>query len=318
MLQDISPSRLDNSFKNLNITDIDQVMIFDNEGKLLCRAKDGVLEFIMCSDLFDAGLYTKEQIPALQSGSITGNHPGNDEISGINSLKAFIYLFSIDEKKYFLLLNTPADIQNRFTKKGYDFHTIREIRDLSEGRELFAAFTSFHLWKWYSDNRFCGKCGEGLKPDEKERALRCEKCGNIIYPRINPAVIVGIINKDRLLITRYARGYAHNALVAGFTEIGETLEQTVMREAMEETGLKVKNIRYYKSQPWGMAMDILAGFFCDVDGSDTIHMDKEELKTAEWVKRDEIVPQPGNISLTNEMIKLFMSGNEPPYHPLSS
>ena len=71
-----------------------------------------------------------------------------------------------------------------------------------------------------------------------------------MYPRINPAVIVGVIKGDSILVTRYRAGYKHNALVAGFTEIGETLEQTVEREVMEETGVKVKNIRYYKSQPY--------------------------------------------------------------------
>ena len=92
--------------------------------------------------------------------------------------------------------------------------------------------------------------------------------------------------------TKYKTGFAHNALVAGFTEIGETMEETVKREVMEETGLKVKNIRYYKSQPWGIASDILLGYYCDVDGDDTITMDESELKYAEWVKREDIVLQP--------------------------
>ena len=77
---------------------------------------------------------------------------------------------------------------------------------------------------------------------------------------------------------------------------------------MEETGLKVKNIRYYKSQPWGIAGDILIGYFCDVDGDDTISMDESELKYAEWVYRDDIVLQPYDYSLTNEMMKMFKDG----------
>ncbi|HAZ90794.1 MAG TPA: NAD(+) diphosphatase, partial [Eubacterium sp.] len=111
-----------------------------------------------------------------------------------------------------------------------------------------------------------------------------------------------------LLLTRYRTGYAHNALVAGFTEIGETLEETVAREVMEETGLKVKNIRYYKSQPWGMAQDILVGYYCEVDGDTTIKVDESELKSALWVKREDIELQPNNLSLTNEMMKRFKEG----------
>jgi NAD+ diphosphatase len=119
---------------------------------------------------------------------------------------------------------------------------------------------------------------------------------------------VGVIKGDSLLITRYRNGYSHNALVAGFTEIGETLEQTVEREVMEETGIRVRNIRYYKSQPWGMAQDILTGFFCEAVGDDDIRMDENELRYAQWVRRDDIVPQPNNLSLTNEMMMMFKEG----------
>ena len=141
-----------------------------------------------------------------------------------------------------------------------------------------------------------------------ERALVCPNCGHTRYPRINPAVIVGVRNGDKLLLTKYRTGFASNALVAGFVEIGETLEQTVAREAMEETGLKVKNIRYYKSQPWGTAQDLLAGFYCEADGDTDIKMDNTELKYAEWVRREDIVLQPLDRSLTNEMMKMFKDG----------
>ncbi len=101
---------------------------------------------------------------------------------------------------------------------------------------------------------------------------------------------------------------SYNARVAGFNEICETLEQTVEREVMEEVGLKVKNITYYKSQPWGVADDILAGFYCEVDGSIDIHRDEEELSVAEWKTRKEVELQPDDLSLTNEMMKMFKEG----------
>ena len=178
----------------------------------------------------------------------------------------------------------------------------------SSDEDILIAFTAYHLWRWYADNRFCGRCGRPLSFKHNERALICPKCGNVVYPRINPAVIVGVTNGDKLLITRYKIGFAHNALVAGFTEIGETLEQTVAREVMEETGIRVKNIRYYKSQPWGMAQDVLTGFYCDVDGDTEIKMDDVELKFAEWIKREDIELQPNDLSLTNEMMKMFKEG----------
>ena len=141
--------------------------------------------------------------------------------------------------------------------------------------------------------------------------MRCPVCGKVEYPRINPACIIGVTDGDRLLIIRYRVGYGGGALVAGFTEIGETLEETVAREVMEEVGLKVKNIRYYKSQPWGIAADILTGFFCDLDGDDAIRIDENELKFAEWVRREDIEPQKLDYSLTGEMMQLFKAGGEP-------
>ena len=186
---------------------------------------------------------------------------------------------------------------------------MREL-GLSSNTGIFAAYSAFHLYKWYRANRFSGCCGEKTEPDTVERALVCPSCGSKIYPRINPAVIVGVKNGDRILLTKYKSGFAHNALVAGFVEFGETLEQTVRREVMEEAGIHVKNIRYYKSQPWGIALDLLAGFYCEVDGDDTIRMDRSELKYAEWVTREDIILQPSDHSLTNEMMKRFKDGKE--------
>ena len=217
--------------------------------------------------------------------------------------KESIYLFSVDKEKYFL---------GERDTKGYELFSMRELMalDLAENREIFIAFCAYHLYRWYQASQYCGCCGKKMEHSKKERAMICPECSNTVYPRINPAVIVGVKNGDQLLLTRYRNGYSHNALVAGFTEFGETLEETVAREVKEETGLSVKNIRYYKSQPWGIALDILAGFYCEVDGDDTIRMDENELRYASWVKREDIVLQPKKYSLTNEMMERFKDGLE--------
>ena len=272
MIQDIDPSRLNNAFALRIPQAKDTILVFDDDGRLLVRTDDGRIRFTTGSD-----------VPA----------------------KDAIYLFSVDEDRYFCI---PEPETNAFP--GFEFRTVRELRDTGGGKELFAAFTAYHLWRWYADNHRCGRCGGRNECHPSERALRCVKCGHVIYPRINPAVILGVIRGDSLLITRYRKGYAHNALVAGFTEIGETLEQTVQREVMEETGVSVHNIRYYKSQPWGIAQDLLVGFYCDADEGSVIRMDPDELKFAEWVKREDIVLQPNNLSLTNEMMRIFRDGKE--------
>ena len=267
MIQDIYPSKLNNEFNNCKMTADDICLFYDKDGRLLIKEENGEVTFTHGSDAHG---------------------------------RQGIFLFSADDTRFFLAID-----ESGLQKDGYTYKTIREIRDLCSGKEVFAAFTAYHLWRWYADNRYCGRCSEKLIHSDKERALTCSKCGNTIYPRINPAVIVGVTKGDCLLITRYNRGFAHNALVAGFTEIGETLEETVAREVMEETGVKVTNIRYYKSQPWGMAQDILVGYFCDAADDGEIHMDKNELKYAEWVKREDIILQPNNLSLTNEMMSIF-------------
>ncbi|MBK5261716.1 MAG: NAD(+) diphosphatase, partial [Peptostreptococcaceae bacterium] len=153
---------------------------------------------------------------------------------------------------------------------------------------------------------FCSRCGEPTKPSEKERMLYCEKCGMTVYPTISPCVIVGVYDGDRLLMTKYAnREYRNYALIAGFSEIGESLEQTVRREVMEEVGLRVKNILYYKSQPWPFTDTLLAGFFAELDGDDTIKLDEEELAIGVWMPREDIPEPENNISLTGEMIEVF-------------
>ncbi|SCW27417.1 NAD+ diphosphatase [Eubacterium ruminantium] len=280
MIQDIYPSRLYNEFHKYEISDNDYLLMFNEEGKILLGKKENEVIFPCKADMCHIN-----------------DHNSTESNSDKESV---VYLFSLDDKRFFL---ATSDIE--IAKKNYSYYTMREVRDVFSGKEVFAVFTAFHLWKWYRDNIYCGKCKGKLVFHDKERALACPDCGNVIYPRINPAVIVGVIKDDSLLITKYRRGYAHSALVAGFTEIGETLEETVIREVMEETGVKIKNIRYYKSQPWGMAQDILVGFYCEAEEDSVIHMDENELKYAEWVKREDIILQPNNLSLTNEMMRMF-------------
>ena len=216
------------------------------------------------------------------------------------------FLFSLDQREDYFLLDEASALPSA---EGGAWFSLRALRGTSRiARErMFALFTAQHLARWYRDNRFCGRCGRPTFHDPRERAVRCS-CGHLVYPRIVPAVIVGVLSRGRLLVTKYRRNFAPFALIAGFTEIGETLEETVAREVMEEAGLKVRNIRYYKSQPWGIVDDLLTGFWCEADGDDTIRMDPEELSLAEWRLPEEIELQPDDYSLTNEMLKLFKDG----------
>ena len=270
MIQDIAPEHLDNAYHPALPLPADLLLCF-HDGKAAVRYENGRLIF-----------------------------PTAAEAPGIKSL----YLFSVAGRSYFLIPEEGPSLP------GYESRSLSELRGLklTGNLDLLVVYTAFHLWTWYGASRFCGSCGTRTFPADDERAMVCPACGKRIYPRINPAVIVGVINGDRLLITKYKTGFAHHALIAGFTEIGETAEQTVEREVMEEVGLRVRNIRYYKSQPWGIASDLLMGFFCEVDGDTAIHRDEHELGYAEWVQRDQIILQPSDYSLNNEMMKQFRDG----------
>ena len=142
--------------------------------------------------------------------------------------------------------------------------------------------------------------------------LKCPSCGQMEYPKISPAVIVGVTDGDRLLLTKYAgRTYKKYALVAGFAEIGESIEDTVRREVREEVGLELGDLHYYKSQPWSFSDTLLLGFFAELKGSDEICLQEDELSAGEWFSRENIVPDDDTSSLTNEMIRIFREGKLP-------
>ena len=279
MLQDLDFGRLENEFQNIAATSEDRILCFHDGQILLCRSPEDTLT-----------LPTLGRMACWQA-------PGEPR-----------YLFRMQGENYFLWTEAaPASPDD-----GFGYEPVRSLRQLKSKDICYAIMTGWHLYNWYRNNRLCGGCGTPTVHDSRERMLRCPNCGNMIFPRINPAVIVAVTDGDRILLSKYAgRSYAHYALLAGFTEIGETPEQTVHREVMEEVGLRVKNLRYYKSQPWGVDGTLLMGFFCDLDGSDTIAIDERELSLADWYPRDNIPAKDDGISLTREMIRVFEEGREP-------
>lgn len=214
------------------------------------------------------------------------------------------YAFTLGDESYFLAQWDDAPLP-----AGYGFVSSKDYRNYGPKEAVFAAAVSESLHRWYGANRFCGRCGRPMQDSDTERARVCPDCGLTVYPKICPAVIVAVTDGDRLLLTKYqGRAFKRYALVAGFAEIGEPIEDTVRREVFEETGLRVKNLRYYKSQPWVFTDSLLFGFWCELDGSDAITLQKSELSEAGWYRRDEIPGDYSSISLTGEMIEEFRQG----------
>ncbi|MDO4166721.1 MAG: NAD(+) diphosphatase [Eubacteriales bacterium] len=217
------------------------------------------------------------------------------------AIPQMIYLFSVDEQKYFLSNLNEIELPDG----GY--YNLFAVRSMQPKEHVMAVSTAWHLYVWYRDHQFCGRCGARLQHDTGMRMLACPSCGNQVFPQIAPAVIVGVTHGKKILMTKYAgREYKRYALIAGFTEIGETPEQTVRREVMEEVGLQVHNIRYYGSQPWGFDSNLLLGYYCDLqEGDEQITLDQEELSLAEWVDYRHVPEDREGLSLTAEMMVHF-------------
>lgn len=279
MIQDIQPNIYRNEYKPVPPRPDSYVLICKDD-KVFLRERGGSITFPTFSELENE----------------------NEHI-----YKHYTYLFSIDEDTFYLVNEAVYS-----GLSGYHMENPQIFRTAKPQHMAFAGITGYQLAKWYESRRFCGRCGKPMKHDEAERMMRCEACGQMEYPKICPAVIIGVTDGNRILMSKYAgREYKKYALLAGFTEIGETVEDTVRREVMEEVGLKVKNIRFYKSQPWSFTDTLLMGFYCDLDGDDKITLDENELALAEWFEREEIPVQERNISLTNEMILYFKNGGKP-------
>ena len=197
----------------------------------------------------------------------------------------------------------------------YEFVPVAQLRNYQPKHRVFAGMVGYEYHVWYDTHHFCGRCGSKMQHGIVERMLQCPECGCMEFSRLFPAVIIGIVDRkrDKVLVSRYAgRQYKSYALIAGFCEMGETVEQTVHREVMEEVGLNVTNLRYYKSQPWPPSSSLLFGFFCDLDGESSITLDDHELEEAEWLSREDL-PDDEDYSLTREMMGVLRKGEETKY-----
>ncbi|UKK51912.1 NAD(+) diphosphatase [Prevotella sp. E13-17] len=155
---------------------------------------------------------------------------------------------------------------------------------------------------WDKNTKFCGVCG-GHMHFHTDISKRCEMCGKEIWPQLSPAVIVLIHrDADTVLLAR-GRSFRRDfyGLIAGFVETGETLEEAVQREVMEETGLSIKNLRYFGSQPWPYPCGIMVGFHADYAGGE-LHLQREEISKAAWFHRDNLPNLPEKLSIARRLI----------------
>ncbi|MBC8177730.1 MAG: NAD(+) diphosphatase [Desulfobacteraceae bacterium] len=243
--------------------------------KLLVLVKDGTASLINARDLGELGL---KPIRQHFLGTLDGRHCYSAELA-----------------------------ENTKAPDGMTFHGLRELWALLEEDLLTIAGLARQIIHWDRTNQFCSRCGGHMEPETERRAKTCPLCQRTNFPRLSPAIIVAVVKANKLLL---ARAHRHPpglySVIAGFVEPGETLEDCVRREVKEETGVDVKEIRYFGSQPWPFPDSLMTGFMAKYAGGE-IAIEKNEIEDAGWFKADSFPPIPPKITIARQLIDRFVA-----------
>lgn len=192
---------------------------------------------------------------------------------------------------------------------GFEPRERRGLWPTVDETQFFRIAKAFHYMDWRRTHKFCAACGAPAVFDEKEFAMRCPKCGELFYPWISPAVIVAVERDGRLLMGHGVNFPAGRySVLAGFVEPGESLEQCVAREVFEESQIRVKNIRYFASQPWAFPHSLMLGFTAEWAGGEIVPQ-TSEVSDVRWFAPDEITNYYRGVSISAKLIENFLSSH---------
>lgn len=276
MINEIFPHDFDNHFKSgKQISDTDFVLHFKDRNLLLKSSADEL------------------------------SLPQKKDFSQIMDFSGCTFLFTLNGISCFLLWDNLCE-----QSSDMEYTDINFFRTAKQQELAWIALVGFHLWTWYAEHQYCGKCGAKAQHKLDERAMQCPACGTLYFPKISPAIIVAITCKNKLLLARGSSlPNAWYSLIAGFVDVGETLEETVRREVKEEVGLDVKNIRYSISQPWPLSGSMMVGFLAEADDTNPILVDGLEIKEAAWFERGNLPAYPpAHIGISGMLIEKFEKG----------
>ncbi len=275
MIQEIRPHRFNNLYIAHKIIGENDFILHYSSDSLLLKT---------CGDEFE--IPRKEDFPEISEKTKT------------------TFLFTLNDVPCFLIWDNLKVDKPHFIYKEISF-----FRTANQQEIAWITVVGFHLMTWYSQNKFCGKCGSRMQHKLNERAIECPSCNTTVYPKISPAVIVAIVCNNKILLARGTNFPASwYSLIAGYADVGESLEETLKREVKEEVGLDIKNIRYYKSQPWPPSGSMMIGFIAEADENQPICIDNKEIAEAAWFTRGNLPQHSLNISIAGEMIEKFEKG----------
>ena len=237
-----------------------------------------------------------------------GKKPEIDSLSSFPEFKPRVVGSSLNLPEVWQTLPPWSEVDDSFTAPdAFEWIDLREVWR-RWGDEVFArAGVAYQYMNWLRDAQYCSRCAAPMSPRTEDRGLACSSCNKIIYAPLHPAVIVAVERDGKLLL-------AHNAsmpvrrysVLAGFVEPGESLEQTVQREIMEEVGIEVEGVRYFGSQSWPFPCSLMLGFTARWKSGE-LRPDGEELKDAGWFAPGELPDNiPLGVSISRNLIDDFV------------
>ncbi len=272
MLNEISPSIFNNKY--------DHYHEISDEDYLLC--------------------YRDNQVLLKKSGE-DYEIPRKKDFNG--DIESPVYLFSIDSTRCFGLVDSAVN------QASFEFHDIFVLRNLKSKESAWIGSVGHQLMTWHNNNRYCGRCGSKTELKKEERAAVCPQCNLVTFPNISPAIIVAITCKNKILLAK-GKNYKGDfyALIAGYVDVGESIEETVAREVKEEVGLDIWNLKYIKSQPWPFSGSLMLGFTAEADDTQPIIIEENEIKEAGWFDRHNLPAHASAISISGDLIAAFEKG----------
>lgn len=201
--------------------------------------------------------------------------------------------------------------------EGFTFRRLRSLFGSVDENLLAVAGRAFQIAEWARTHRFCGACATPTVHVDGERCLRCPQCGHAAYPRISPAMMVLVRRGSSLLLARHKNSPTRFfTALAGFLEAGESIEDAIHREVMEEVGLKVDQLRYFGSQPWPFPHSLMVAFSAEYVSGEIV-VDENEIEEANWFGPDDPFPKvpPMGLSIAGHLIDAHRPGRSGGYSP---
>ena len=272
MLNELSPGIFDNKYFHIN--------------------EIGDEDFLLC--------YRDNQVLLKKSGD---DYEIPRKRDFIESIESPVYLFSINSVHCF------GFVKSQINQDSFEFHDIFMLRNLKNKEFAWIGSVGHQLITWHNNNKYCGRCGSKTELKKDERAIVCPECNLVAFPKISPAIIVAITCNNKILLAK-GKNYKGDfyALIAGFVDVGESIEETVVREVKEEVGLDIKNLKYYKSQPWPFSSSLMLGFTAEADDTSQIIIDEKEIKEAGWFERGNLPTHASEVSISGDLIAAFEKG----------